>query len=91
MTGLMWAVKKNNLEMVCELIRGKALINAYDVLNRQPLYFAIENKNEKIMDVLLSAHADCWSSDQKIDFKKMVEGFPELSKLLTQYRRVVSV
>lgn len=88
MTGLMWAVKKNHLEAVCELIKGKSWMNAQDVLHRQPLFFAVENKNADIMTALLNANANCWSVDPRVDYKMMVIQHPELVRILTQYRRV---
>ena len=88
MTGLHWACKRNFTELASLLIKEKALLNSLDLLNRYPIYFAIQNRNEKIISRLVGQNSPLWPKVPEHDYLKMLMGSPYLLIILKDARRV---
>lgn len=58
LTGLHWAVKREDLKVLEYLIRWGADVNQTDMLNRTPLYLAMKQGNLKLVTSLVDQGAD---------------------------------
>ena len=57
-SGLIWAVRRNLLEMTQLLLQNNARVDWQDELGRTALYFAVKNQNLKIVKCLLMHKAN---------------------------------
>ena len=57
-SGLIWAVRRNMIEMTHLLLQNNARVDWQDELGRTALYFAVQNKNLKIVKYLLMYKAN---------------------------------
>ena len=57
-TGLIWAAKRNNTEMVTFLCERLSRVNFQDIAGRTALYFAAKNNNFDMTRTLLANQAD---------------------------------
>ncbi|CAK59218.1 unnamed protein product (macronuclear) [Paramecium tetraurelia] len=96
MSALHWSSKKGLYEMSELLIKYHADVDAIDILNRTPLYLAIQENNIPIIEVrisllilqlLLRNRAYPWST-QVTDLGEVVKDNKKVRRILTQIRRV---
>ncbi|CAD8202440.1 unnamed protein product [Paramecium octaurelia] len=87
MTALHWSSKKGLYEMTEFLIKNHADVDAIDILNRTPLYLAIQENNIPIIELLLRHKAYPWSTSMT-DLGEVVGNNKRIRKILTQIRRV---
>ncbi|CAK58172.1 unnamed protein product (macronuclear) [Paramecium tetraurelia] len=87
MTALHWSSKKGFYEMTEFLIKNHADVDAIDILNRTPLFLAIQENNIPIIELLLRNKAYPWSTSVT-DLGEAVGNNRRVRKILTQIRRV---
>jgi len=68
MSGLHWACKRNNLEVVKILLKNGSDVNLNDVRGLKAIYYAVENKNFDIIVLLLMKDSCPWNSGN-MDYK----------------------
>lgn len=88
MTPLHWAAKRDNTFIIEELLKHHAFVNAEDILERIPLFFAIENKNLKAMQLLINAGSNLWPKNPHYDYTKMLLHHPQQLQCLKESRQV---
>ncbi len=92
MTGLHWACKRNHPDIVQELIKNKAHINALDILNRHALYFAFLSKSSKSAFILMSSpRCSLYPKDKRVDYSKMLIEHEDMLQQLHEHRRVIEL
>lgn len=57
-TGLIWAAKRNNTEMVKFLCERFSRVNFQDIAGRTALFFAAKNSNFEMAKILLTYYAE---------------------------------
>ena len=62
-TGLIWAVKRNNIIMTRYLLKKFSQVNFRDLAGRTALNFAVSDKNLEMVKVLICFKADPSSED----------------------------
>ncbi|CAD8119429.1 unnamed protein product [Paramecium sonneborni] len=87
MSALHWSSKKGLYEMTELLIKYHADVDAIDILNRTPLYLAIQENNIPIIELLLRNKAYPWSTSVT-DLGEVVKDNKKVRKILTLIRRL---
>ncbi|CAD8197722.1 unnamed protein product [Paramecium pentaurelia] len=87
MSALHWSSKKGLYEMTEMLIKYHADVDAIDILNRTPLYLAIQENNIPIIELLLRNKAYPWSTSVT-DLGEVVKDNKKVRKILTLIRRL---
>ncbi|CAD8203156.1 unnamed protein product [Paramecium octaurelia] len=87
MSALHWSSKKGLYEMSELLIKYHADVDAIDIMNRTPLYLAIQENNIPIIELLLRNKAYPWSTSLT-DLGEVVKDNKKVRKILTLIRRL---
>ncbi|CAD8192657.1 unnamed protein product [Paramecium pentaurelia] len=87
MSALHWSCKKGLYEMSELLIKYHADVDAIDIMNRTPLYLAIQENNITTIELLLRNKAYPWSTSLT-DLGEVVKDNKKARKILTLIRRI---
>ncbi len=85
MTGLHWAVKRNQIDTVETLLKYKSYIDRVDLWERSALFYAIQNKNPHMVFLLLKNNANPWSS-KDCNYKQMAENHTQIKYFISKFR-----
>lgn len=86
LTGLHWAIKRRQYQIVKFLCLKNIHLETKDFWGNTPLYYAVLNKFEEIVEILLKNGASPWSTNEKFNLKNLAQNHVAILNLLKKYR-----